>query len=72
MLGVYQGGRTVVDNDSVEWRAENLSESQIGTKAQHDTLDRIAEYSLLVLSRPGRRSCCWRAARARCTSGAAA
>ena len=24
MLGLYQGGRNVVDNDSVEWRAENL------------------------------------------------
>ena len=25
MLGFYQGGRIVVDSDSVEWRAENLS-----------------------------------------------
>ena len=32
MLGFYQGGRMVIDNDSVEWRAENLSESQIGTR----------------------------------------
>ncbi len=47
MLGVYQGGRNVVDNDSVEWRAENISESQIGTKEQHDTVDRVTEYSLI-------------------------
>ena len=48
MLGVYQGGRIVVDNDSVEWRAENLAEKQIGTNAQHDTIDRATDYSLLV------------------------
>jgi adenylate cyclase len=48
MLGVYQGGRSVVDNDSVEWRNENLSEEKIGTDAEHDTIDRAVEYSLLV------------------------
>jgi len=47
MLGVYQGGRTVVDNDSVEWRAENMSEDKIGTDAQHATIDRLTEYSLI-------------------------
>jgi adenylate cyclase len=47
MLGVYQGGRTVVDNDSVEWRAENMSEEKIGTDAQHATIDRLTEYSLI-------------------------
>ena len=47
MLGVYQGGRTVVDNDSVEWRAENLSEDRIGTNAQHDTIDLVTQYSLI-------------------------
>ena len=47
MLGVYQGGRVIVDNDSVEWRAENLSEDKIGTNAQHDTIDRLTEYSLI-------------------------
>src|SRR6202171_1500937 len=30
MLGLYQGGRSVVDNDSVEWRAENLAPGQGG------------------------------------------
>ena len=48
MLGVYQGGRSVVDNDSVEWRSENLSEEKIGTDAQHDMIDLVVEYSLLV------------------------
>jgi adenylate cyclase len=48
MLGVYQGGRIVVDNDSVEWRAENLSEAKIGTNAQHDMIDRVTEYSLII------------------------
>ncbi len=27
MLGFYQGGRMVIDNDSVEWRAETLSQT---------------------------------------------
>jgi adenylate cyclase len=47
MLGVYQGGRGVVDSDSVEWRAENLSEDKIGTDAQHDTIDLAVDYSLI-------------------------
>lgn len=48
MLGVYQGGRIIVDNDSAEWRTENLSEAKIGTSPQHDTIDRVTEYSLIV------------------------
>ena len=48
LLGVYQGGRMVVDNDSVEWRAENLSKEKIGTKAQHETIDVAVEYSLMA------------------------
>ncbi len=48
MLGVYQGGRGVVDNDSLEWRAENLSEEKIGTKQEHETIDRLVEYSLML------------------------
>jgi adenylate cyclase len=47
MLGVYQGGRSVVDSDSVEWRAENLTEDKIGNKAQHHTIDLATEYSLI-------------------------
>ncbi|MBI5320191.1 adenylate/guanylate cyclase domain-containing protein [Bradyrhizobium sp.] len=48
MLGVYQGGRGVADNDSVEWRAENLSRDKVGTKQQHDTIDLAVEYSLII------------------------
>jgi adenylate cyclase len=47
MLGIYQGGRVVVDNDSVEWRAENLSVEKIGTDAQHDVIDLFTQYSLI-------------------------
>jgi adenylate cyclase len=47
MLGVYQGGRSVVDNDSIEWRAENVSESQVGTEQQHDTIELAVKYSLI-------------------------
>jgi adenylate cyclase len=47
MLGLYQGGRNVVDSDSAEWRAENLSPRQVGTPAQQAVLDRIEEYFLI-------------------------
>nr|WP_249127588.1 adenylate/guanylate cyclase domain-containing protein [Bradyrhizobium lablabi] len=47
ILGVYQGGRGVVDSDSVEWRAENLSESQIGTRDQKAALDAAVDYTLI-------------------------
>jgi adenylate cyclase len=43
MLGLYQGGRSVVDNDSVEWRKENLSRSKVGTRADQQVLDRIID-----------------------------
>src|SRR3979409_1102307 len=33
MLGLYQGGRSVVDSDSVKWRTENLSPRQVGKPA---------------------------------------
>jgi adenylate cyclase len=46
MLGFYQSGRMVIENDSVEWRAETQSESQIGTRAEAQTLDRITDYFL--------------------------
>ena len=46
MLGFYQGGRMVIDNDSVEWRAETQSESQIGTRAEAQALERITDYFL--------------------------
>jgi adenylate cyclase len=47
ILGVYQGGRTVVDSDSVEWRAENLSPSRVGTIQQQAVLQSIEDYFLV-------------------------
>ena len=47
MLGLYQGGRTVVDSDSVEWRAENLSQRQVGTQAEQAVLKNIEDYFLI-------------------------
>ncbi|WP_065750974.1 adenylate/guanylate cyclase domain-containing protein [Bradyrhizobium paxllaeri] len=46
MLGFYQSGRMVIDNDSTEWRAETQSERQIGTRAEAQALDRITDYFL--------------------------
>jgi adenylate cyclase len=47
MLGLYQGGRNVVDSDSVEWRAENLAPAKVGTNAQQAILVDI-EDDLLI------------------------
>jgi adenylate cyclase len=47
MLGLYQGGRSVLDSDSAEWRAENLSPRLVGTAAQQAVLDRIEDYFLI-------------------------
>jgi adenylate cyclase len=47
MLGLYQGGRTVVDSASVEWRAENLSQRQVGTQAEQAVLKNIEDYFLI-------------------------
>jgi adenylate cyclase len=47
MLGLYQGGRSVVDSDSVEWRTENLSRRQVGTPAEQATLNNIEDYFLI-------------------------
>src|SRR6266480_6043501 len=38
MLGFYQGGRKVIDDDSREWRAENLMQRQVGTREQQAVL----------------------------------
>jgi adenylate cyclase len=46
MLGFYQSGRMVIDNDSVEWRAETQSQRLIGTRAEAQALDRITDYFL--------------------------
>jgi adenylate cyclase len=47
MLGLYQGGRNVVDNDSIEWRAENLKLSQTGTSAEKAVLNNVTDYLLI-------------------------
>ena len=47
MLGFYQGGRKVIDDDSREWRAENLTQRQVGTREQQAVLDRITDYTLI-------------------------
>jgi adenylate cyclase len=47
ILGLYQGGRAVVDSDSVEWRAEYHTQAQVGTAAEQDVLTRIEEYFLI-------------------------
>src|SRR5436305_9145967 len=47
VLGLYQGGRSVVDSDSVEWRAENLSPRQVGTPVEQGVLESIEEYFLI-------------------------
>jgi len=48
MLGLYQGGRSVVaDSASAEWRAENLGPQQVGTTAEQRVLDAIVEYFLI-------------------------
>ncbi|WP_108520487.1 adenylate/guanylate cyclase domain-containing protein [Bradyrhizobium algeriense] len=46
MLGFYQSGRMVIDNDSAEWRAETQSVRQIGTRAEAQALDRITDFFL--------------------------
>jgi adenylate cyclase len=48
MLGLYQGGRSVVaDSESTEWRAENLGPQQVGTAAEQAVLEGIVEYFLV-------------------------
>jgi adenylate cyclase len=47
MLGLYQGGRSVVDSDGVEWRTENLSPAKVGTPAEQTVLNSIEDYFLI-------------------------
>jgi adenylate cyclase len=48
MLGLYQGGRTVVaDSANAEWSAENLTREQVGSTHEQDVLASIADYSLI-------------------------
>jgi adenylate cyclase len=48
MLGLYQGGRTVVaESANAAWRAENLSREKLGTAAEQNTLDRFVDAFLI-------------------------
>jgi adenylate cyclase len=48
ILGIYQAGRSVIaDSDDPQWRAENLGEHQVGTKAEQATLETIVQDSLI-------------------------
>jgi adenylate cyclase len=48
LLGFYQAGRSVAaDSNSADWRTSNLSERQVGTPAQQNTLDDIADDLLI-------------------------
>jgi adenylate cyclase len=48
MLGLYQAGRNVVaESESTEWRADNLSERQVGTAAEQEVLENIVDYFLV-------------------------
>jgi len=47
MLGLYQGGRSVVDSDSVEWREENLKPAQTGTSAEKAVLNDVTNDLLI-------------------------
>ena len=47
LLGFYQAGRSVVaDSNNADWRTSNLSERQVGTPAEQQTLDDIADHLL--------------------------
>lgn len=47
LLGIYQGGRNVMDSDSLEWRQENLTRRAMGTRDEAQVLDRVTEYFLI-------------------------
>ena len=48
MLGLYQGGRTVVaESGNAQWKADNLSRQEVGTAAEQGVLDQITDYFLI-------------------------
>jgi adenylate cyclase len=48
LLGVYQGGRSVIsDSDNPDWRINNLARRQVGTAAQQEVLDEISDDFLI-------------------------
>ena len=48
MLGLYQGGRRVVhDSGTAQWKADNLSQRQVGTAAEQNIIDSIVDDFLI-------------------------
>jgi adenylate cyclase len=48
MLGLYQGGRTVVsDSAEPDWQKDNLTRQQVGTSAEQNMLDTITDDFLI-------------------------
>jgi adenylate cyclase len=48
VLGLYQGGRTVVaESGDPQWKADNLSWQKVGTPAEQGVLDQITDYFLI-------------------------
>src|SRR4051795_744908 len=48
MLGLYQAGRTVVAvSEGGQWKADNLSQNQVGTPAEQQVLESIVDYFLI-------------------------
>src|SRR5258707_2789172 len=48
LLGVYQGGRSVIaDSDDADWRINNLSRRQVRATAQQDVFDNITDRFLI-------------------------
>jgi adenylate cyclase len=48
MLGLYQGGRAVVEQSADQgWSMENLSRQKVGTAAEQNVLDDVTEYFLI-------------------------
>ena len=48
LLGLYQGGRTVVaDSASPDWKAQNLSQAHLGTAAEQAVLEDVTEDFLI-------------------------
>ena len=51
MLGLYQGGRSVVhDSGTAQWKAENLSRRQVGTAAEQDIIDSIVDWATTYMA----------------------
>jgi adenylate cyclase len=48
MLGLYQAGRTVVAvSEGGQWKADNLSQNEVGTPAEQQVLESIVDYFLI-------------------------